>query len=530
MDLLRDQLKRLRDFLVKLTTAQRVSLGVLAAVVVVSFFLLFSAAPGRAMVPLTPTGSTPDITAAVLESLKAKAVPYRLENGVVLVPPEKRDELFVQLYGDGVLPQGKNQFEWLWTQDVWTTTEARQRLQWTDTLRRRLEGAIASMDAVEAAAVQIAPGEDSATTINARPAKASVHLKLKRGRTPGDVNARAVAEMVAASIPNLAPEAVIITDTAMNSYTIPDPKQANVLAGTALQLKKEHEEFAAKKAKDALSFLSKVSVQASVDVDLESIEKETNKALPPETALRTSETSEKPGLAVGGIPGVGSALEPGGLAEPGSVNGGPAEISTGTESTSRREFDNVFGSEKTKTVTPPGKIKGITLAVVVPYAEAALAADGSKAASTEAAQENLANNLRDWTQLVARACNVEISQIKMHPVSFPEPVVTAAIVPVVEWREIATRYGEKAALALLALGCLFFIWRIVRASVPRDVLDEIDRVRAELSIPPEGPSLDPATASADLRSARLQEKVTDMMRRNPQAGANLIRNWIVRGE
>jgi flagellar biosynthesis/type III secretory pathway M-ring protein FliF/YscJ len=42
--------------------------------------------------------------------------------------------------------------------------------------------------------------------------------------------------------------------------------------------------------------------------------------------------------------------------------------------------------------------------------------------------------------------------------------------------------------------------------------------------------MDPATATADLRSARLQEKVTDMMRRNPQAGANLIRNWIVRGE
>lgn len=529
MDILKDQLNRLRALLAKLSGAQRVSLALLAVVVVISFFMLFAAAPGRAMVPLTPAGSPPDVTAAVLESLKTKAIPYRLENGVVLVPPEKRDELFVQLYGDGVLPQGRNQFEWLWTQDVWTTTEARQRLQWTDTLRRRLEGAIASMDAVEAAAVQIAPGEDPETTINARPAKASVHLKLKRGRTPGDVKGRAIAEMVSASIPNLAPEAVIITDTAMNSYDVPDPKTAHMLAGTALQLKKEHEEFAAKKAKDALSFLSKVSVQANVDIDMESVEKETNKALAPETAIRVSETTEKPGLSVGGIPGVANALEPGGLAEPGTTGATP-EVVAANETTSRREFDNVFGSEKTHTVTPPGKIKAITLAVVVPYAEAALAADGSKAGSTEATQENVANNLRDWTQLVARACSVEVGQIKMHPVSFPEPVAVATLAPASEWREIATRYGEKGALVLLGLVGLFFIWRIVRASVPRDVLDEIERVRAELAIPPEGPSMDPATATADLRSARLQEKVTDMMRRNPQAGANLIRNWIVRGE
>ncbi|KAF0244327.1 MAG: flagellar M-ring protein [Planctomycetota bacterium] len=530
MDVLREQLKRVREFLSKLSGAQRVSLALLALVVVASFFLLFAAAPGRSMVPLTPAGSPADVTAAVLESLKAKAVPYKLENGIVMVPPEKRDELFVQLYGDGVLPQGKNQFEWLWTQDVWTTTEARQRLQWTDTLRRRLEGAIASMDAVEAAAVQIAPGEDPETTINARPAKASVHLKLKRGRTPGDVNGRAIAEMVAASIPNLEPEAVIITDTAMNSYEVPDPRQPHVLAGTALQLKKEHEEFAAKKAKDALSFLSKVSVQAAVELDMESVEKETNKAIAPESAVRVTETTEKPSSAVGGIPGVASALEPGGLGEPGATGTGTPEFVAGNETTSRREFDNVFGSEKTHTVTPPGKIKGVTLAVVVPYAEASLGADGSKPATAEAIQENLSNNLRDWTMLVARACSVDVAQIKMHPVTFPEPVAVAAPVVASEWRDIAARYGEKAVLVLLVLAGLFFIWRIVRASVPRDVLAEIERVRAELAIPPEGPSLDPATAAADLRSARLQEKVTDLMRRNPQAGANLIRNWIVRGE
>src|SRR5262245_5650925 len=140
MDILREQLKKIREFLAKLSAAQRVSLGLLALVVVAAFALLFTSAPGRSLVPLTPAGSPPDVTSAVIESLKAKSVPYKLENGVVMVPPEKRDELFVQLYGDGVLPQGKNQFEWLWTQDVWTTTEARQRLQWTDTLRRRLEG------------------------------------------------------------------------------------------------------------------------------------------------------------------------------------------------------------------------------------------------------------------------------------------------------------------------------------------------------------------------------------------------------
>lgn len=529
MDILRDQLKRLREFLAKLSAAQRVSLALLGLVVAASFVLLFAAAPGRAMVPLTPAGSPPDVTAGVIESLKSKGVPYKLENGAVLVAPEKRDEVFVQLYGDGVLPQGKNQFEWLWNQDVWTTTEARQRLQWTDTLRRRLEGAIASMDAVEAAAVQIAPGEDPETTINARPAKASVHLKLKRGRTPGDVNARAVAEMVSASVPNLAPEAVIITDTAMNSYEVPDPRKPHVLAGTALQLKREHEEFAARKAKDALSFLSKVSVQANVDLDMDSVEKETNRALAPETAVRVSETTEKPASSVGGVPGVAGALEPGGLAEPGTTGGTP-EVVAGTETTSRREFDNVFGSEKTRTMTPPGKIRAITLAVVVPYAEAALGPDGSKAGTGEAAQENIANNVRDWTQLVARACSVDPAQIKMQPVSFPEPVAVALTPPAADWRDLAARYGEKAVLALLALAGLFFIWRIVRASMPRDVMAEIERVRAELAIPPEGPSLDPATAASDLRSARLQEKVTDMMRRNPQAGANLIRNWIVRGE
>ncbi|MBI2919458.1 MAG: hypothetical protein HYY18_00070 [Planctomycetes bacterium] len=530
MNFLREQLARLRDFLAKLSTAQRVSLGLLVVAVLASVFLLFSTGTTQTMVALTPAGQPADVTAAVLESLKAKNVPHKLENGVVMVPPDKRDELFVQLYGEGVLPQGKNQFEWLWTQDVWTTTEARQRLQWTDTLRRRLEAGIASMDAVEAAAVQISPGEDPTTVINARPAKASVHLKLKRGRTPGDVNARAIADMVAASVPNLDPQAVIITDTAMNSYEIPDPSKPHVQAGNLLALKKEHEEFASKKAKDALAFLPKVSVQANVELDLDSVEKESHKPLPAESAVRVNETSEKPVEVVGGIPGVGSALEPGGLAEPGSVTGGAAETATGSETTSRREFDNVFGSEKTKTVSPPGKVKQITLAVVVPYGEAILAQDGSKPATPEATQENLTANLRDWTMLVARACNVEIAQIKMHPVAFPEPVRIATATPTEQWQGLLSRYGGQGALFLLALVCLFFIYRIVRSSVPRDVMEEIERVRSELAIAPEGPSLDPATAAADLRSARLQEKVTDLLRRSPQAGASLIRNWIVRGE
>jgi len=530
MNVLREQAARLVAFLSKLSTAQRFSLGVLVVAVLVSFFLLFSVGTGQAMVALTPAGSPADVTSGVIESLKTKGVPYRLENGIVMVPPERRDELFVQLYGEGVLPQGKNQFEWLWTQDVWTTTEARQRLQWTDTLRRRLEGAIASMDAVEAAAVQISPGEDPSTVINARPAKASVHLKLKRGRTPGNVNARAIAEMVSASVPNLEPEAVIITDTSMNSYEIPDPNQVNVQAGTLLQLRKEHEEFTSKKAKDALAFLSKVSVQANVELDMDSIEKETHKPLPAETAPRAIETSEKPVETVGGIPGVGSALEPGGLAEPGTGTGAVPETTVGTESTSRREFENVFGTEKTRTVTPPGKVKSLTLAVVVPYGEAILGPDGTKPASNEAAQENLTANLRDWTQLVARSCAVEVTQIKMHPVSFPEPVAVGLPTPTEQWRDLTSRYGGQAALFVLALACLFLIYRIVRSSVPRDVMEEIERVRAELAIPPEGPSMDAATASADLRSARLQEKVTDMMKRSPQAGASLIRNWIVRGE
>lgn len=133
--------------------------------------------------------------------------------------------------------------------------------------------------------------------------------------------------------------------------------------------------------------------------------------------------------------------------------------------------------------------------------------------------------------LVARACNVELASIKMHPVVFAEPLPpAAAALPSFSVLEFFARHGERALLVLLGLAALWMIWRIVRSAAPRDIMDEIERVRREMAIPPEGPSLDPATAASDLRSARLQEKVTDLVRRSPSAGANLVRNWIVRGE
>ncbi len=241
-----------------------------------------------------------------------------------------------------------------------------------------LARSIEEIDSVAEARVHLATPEASVFVRDKTQPTASVVLKLQPGRALGDAQTRAIVNLVASSVPGMAPEGVTIVDQ-MGALLSKKGSDANAAGDARIDYQRRIEDKYREQLNQLLTPLvgaGNFTAEVQADVDLDE-NQATRESYDKQGAVLAAEqgawTGTKDGNAPGGIPGAlsntpppaSTITAPNAQPTPGAAAapGAPAAAPQKQSDSFTRSFQN--GREVSVTRQAPGGIKRLSVAVLL---------------------------------------------------------------------------------------------------------------------------------------------------------------------
>jgi flagellar M-ring protein FliF len=509
-------------------TAGQKTMVVLAVVALGAGGFLFAQWAGKpSYAPLYSNLDAAD-AAAITEKLTADGVPYELADGgrTVMVPSESVYQTRLDASAEGLPAGGGDGYALLDKQGV-TTSEFRQRVDYQRAMEGELARTIEAMDGIETASVKLViPPEDVFSDSEQKPS-ASVLLKTKLGVTLSDDQVRAVDHLIASSISGLDPAAITIADSKGTVLLAPGADGAASSGGDIRT--RQTQAYEAARAAELQAMLDKVvgpgksvvKVNADLDFDKRTTTSETyDKTQAP--VLAEQSTSES---YANGQPGTTGVL---GQTDTSNTQAGTTGNGAYGKNESRKDYGVGKTTEEVQAV--PGKINRLNVSVLI---------DGTATA-----------NPADLQKAIAAASGIDTRRgdvIEVTRVPFDNSASATAEADLKAEQAQAQRaqligYARTGGLVLLVLIILFLAWRNMRkaakaSKTPID-LAELERQRATLTRTDEPapaaelPEPEPVEArpleltSEDRKRMAVQEEVGELIQRQPEEVARLLRGWL----
>lgn len=242
-----------------------------------------------------------DARAATL-ILTQDQIPFDLgENGTIRVPAPMLDKARLATSAKGSFKTGRLGFE-LFDKPNWIGSEFDERVNYQRALEGELEHTIATLNDIESARVHLVLPQDSLFRDEARPAKASVVLKLRHASL-GDGEDASIRNLVASAVDGLTADHIALVDAAGNLPLGPKtPEMLRIGAEKKLEEK-------------LIGTLEPVAgpanVRASVTLDYDdSVTDETNETYDPSQSatlsMQRAEQASGGQSQAGGVPGTAS--------------------------------------------------------------------------------------------------------------------------------------------------------------------------------------------------------------------------------
>lgn len=356
-------MEQLKTLLANLTLWQKVTIGIVAAGLMVGLWSLSHLNRERDFRPLY-TGLASEDAGIVMAKLKEAGVEYRVgDGGSLLVPSGKVAELRLQMAAAGLPRTGRIGYE-LFDKTNLGQTEFAEQVNFRRALEGELERSIAALTEVESARVHLVFPKDSVFLDSRQPAKASVLLKLRVNTRLSPANVTAIQHLTASAVEGLQPEAVAVLD--MNGSLLSRKQHASNLdtgepSDAALDYRERIEKLLLAKVNATLEPLlgpDRFRAGVTVDCDFTSAEQSEESFDPAKSVMTSSQKTEdvSNGSSQGGVPGTASALP-----RPAARAGG-----AGT-SLSRRSENLAFQTSRTvkHTKLPQGGIKRLSVSVLL---------------------------------------------------------------------------------------------------------------------------------------------------------------------
>jgi flagellar M-ring protein FliF len=176
--------------------------------------------------------------ATIIADLDKRKIDYRLADGgaTVLVPADAVAKTRLTVMTGDLPLKGTVGFELFNKADMGLTDFA-QRINFQRALQGELERTIMTFDNIESARVHLSLGEDRLFREDRVAPKASVSIRMRDGATMDDAAAAGIQRLVAAAVPRLEPDAVVILDDAGDVITAATQSQppADIAPRTAEQ-------------------------------------------------------------------------------------------------------------------------------------------------------------------------------------------------------------------------------------------------------------------------------------------------------
>ena len=521
----KDLLARVGRLFSGFTPGQRVVTGIAALAVVVGAALFVSWVSKPTYAPLF-TGLSSTDAAAVTAKLTEAGEPYQLADGgqTVMVPQADVYQQRIDLAGQG-LPAGTDgtQGYSLLDKQSMTSSDFQQKVTYQRALEGELAKTVESINGVQAAVVHLAVPQDDVFTTDAAQPTGSVLVKTAPGVTLSPTIVDSVVHLVSGSVPKLSPEQVTVADASGKVlHAAGTPGSDTAGADARDQQKRAFSDATAATVQSMLDTVvgpgkAVVRVDADLNFDQQTIDREQYVPSQPATPLSSSKTTEKytgTGTPVGGVLGPTATA---------GTTGGSGSNYTKTED----KLTNAVGTVKEKTTTAPGQVRRMSVAVIV---------DAKSAGSV---------NFAELSSLVSAAAGLDPKRGDVVQVSQMAFDTTAAASAAKELEEAAkdrqrAQYvdiGKTVGLGVVLVLALLIglkrsrrkqgpagpqeieVYRVPTGPAPVDALLE----QAELR-PAALPSRTP-DSTAELRS-RSRETVATMARERPDDVARLLRGWM----
>lgn len=488
---------------------------------------------------------------AVTATLQQMNVPYQTEaGGTLLVPSNQVYDLRFKLAAQGLPKGGAVGFELMDSAKLGMT-----QFQEQVTYQRGLEGELArtiqSLSPVESARVHLAIPKPSVFIRDKQAPSASVLVNLHPGRVldPGQV--QSIVHLVSSSVPELAPKSVTVVDQAGNLMTSKgDAGAIQGLDAGQLDYVRQLETYYAQRIEAIVSPIVgqgnvKAEVRADLDFSQAEATSETYKPNPtPETqAIRSQQSVEdtnSAGNQAQGVPGALSNQPPGPATAPpnapAGANAGPAVAGGGQAGagggSSRKESTVNFELDKTirHVKDPVGRVKRLSVAVVVNYRAAIAGPEGEPGKPTPLT----AQELEQINNLVKESMG--FSQERGDTVNVVNAAFTEAKtdmeIPV--WKDPDNVSMAKSLLKnLVVFGLAFYLVFGVLRPLLRDLLKSSEAMTPEgVGVGVEGGEGErgagmPGQKREDTYAANLA-KAQEFAKANPQLTAEIIKQWMAK--
>lgn len=331
----------------------------------------------------------------ITTTLQQMNAPYKTEaGGTLLVPADQVYDLRFKLAAQGLPKGGAVGFELMDSPSL-GMTQFQEQVAFQRGMEGELARTVQALSPVESARVHLAIPKPSVFIRDKQQPSASVLVNLHPGRTldPGQV--QSIVHLVSSSVPELSPNNVTVVDQAGNLLTNKaDNASALGLNSNQLDYVRLIERNYAQSIEAIVSpIVGDGNVKAEVRADLDfSVSEATSESYRPNPtpdaqavrSLQTVEDINRAGNQAQGVPGAltnqppGPATAP--LNAPAGANAGPNTGAGQGEggSSSRKENTTNFELDKTirHTKEPLGRIKRLSVAVVINYKSGALDENG----------------------------------------------------------------------------------------------------------------------------------------------------------
>ncbi len=551
----------------RLPATARLLIGSLMVILVLSLFLVAQLASRPSMVPL-PLTLDPEARDAALAFLERANIAFEEREGRLLVPAEQKFTVLAQLTDNEVISSDQINFDSLIQQDSPFLTREQNRKRWMIAKMNVLSAMISRFRGIQRAAVVIDQPETIGFGRTHIPPSASVSVVPAGGPlTPAQVDA--IAHLVAGAHAELKAEDVNVIDAKTGQRHQSRPEDA-MTAARNMEVKREAEDHVKTTIEDALAYISGVRIAVNAMVDTREIQQRTDsyedpKVGPLSESSRTIDSTQQTVATEPGVrPNTGAAITTAGS---GSRMTDDRSSSTtrpmfptdsmhvqdykgyalkinATIQVPRSHFVNRFRLEQGSAEAEPDDA---ALQAVVTTETARIKAAVEPLVDTAAFKEAVPGTvvvsmIPDYGQVVASAVG---TVAPLAPINWVDGGGAGVISDggvgggVGGFGGVDGTLLRYAGLVALVLLCLAMMFLMVRKAGSREELPTVAEIvgeppplptdqsdimgeAEESALALEGVEMDDAA----LRRQQMLSQISEMVKRNPDEVANLLRRWI----
>jgi len=259
----------------------------------------------------------------------------------------------------------------LFKETDFSTTDFAQRINYQRALQGELTRTIQAIEGVRSARVHVILAEPGVFKRETARASAAVSLTMQAGKSLMTSQVRGIQRLVAASVPEIRIDDVVVLDERGAALTRPTSDVDGELSTAQLDLKRQAEQYLQGKVRNLVQEVAPHAV-VSISVD----------AMLEERQLRVT-TEEPVGVSGGAVARGGRAQRVAGVLvkerqlQRGSVSGFmPASADTGdTDDSVEQEYEYQVGRRTEQASSTPGAIRRLSVAVALQGAPAELSGD-----------------------------------------------------------------------------------------------------------------------------------------------------------